>query len=160
MKTKQIRIFLIALIALFGLIIFILSAQNAESSNGLSDKVLVWLRVITWKDIAEKSYRYYTYVGVIRQLAHFSLYAVSAVPVFLLIYTYKEKIMTVYFLTIGFVGLYAVIDEFHQLFVSGRSFQIFDMVTDLFGALCASSVMAFVTFITNVIYNEHSNEKV
>lgn len=160
MKTKHIRVFLILSIVIVGVISFALSAQNAEASTDLSDRFMVWLGLITWKDVVNESYRYRIFMGVIRQGAHFTIYAVGTLPVFLLIYTYKERIRTVLLLTLFSVGLYAVLDEIHQLFVSGRSFQLLDMATDILGAICTSLALAIVTYITNVIYHEHSNEKI
>lgn len=46
--------------------------------------------------------------------------------------------------TLAFILLYALSDEFHQSFVPGRHPDIFDIATDLVGALVALAVLAAV----------------
>ena len=123
MKLKHIRSILIGIVVVFALMSFGLSAQNSVSSTSLSDQVLLKLGLIRFKDITSHSVRYAIWVSVIRQTAHFLLYTLGSIPVYMLIYTYTEKLFRVTGLTVLIVAMYALTDEIHQLFVAGRSFQ-------------------------------------
>jgi len=46
----------------------------------------------------------------------------------------KANFKLIFFLSILIASMYGVLDEFHQRFVSGRSPEIFDIVSDIIGS--------------------------
>lgn len=72
---------------------------------------------------------------MIRKAAHMSEYAFLALTVFYGLYQNKfnQKLLLPISLLISF--LYACSDEFHQLFIAGRSGQFIDVLIDTSGAL-------------------------
>ena len=137
MKVKVIRFILaLLLIATFGMI-FNFSNQDSEKSGSASQKVT---EAIT-KDIKaikelnknEKARVIDKIEDVIRKIAHFSLYALVGFLLMSLLITYNinEKNKIISTVTIG--AIYAISDEFHQSFVSGRSGQVSDVFLDTLG---------------------------
>ena len=80
---------------------------------------------------------------VIRKLAHFSEYLILAILVLLMIR--ETNIKYCYSFTILFCIIMSLFDETHQLFVDGRSGNLFDVIIDTSG--CLSYI------IINKIYN-------
>lgn len=71
---------------------------------------MVWLGLVTWNDVIKESLRYHIIMSIVRQGAHFTFYAISALLVFLLIYTYKEKDRSALLLILVCFGAYAILD--------------------------------------------------
>lgn len=82
--------------------------------------------------------------GPVRKAAHMTEYAILAVSVFfaLTFWTNTEKML--YFFTVVISCVYAASDEFHQLFVPGRSGMPSDVLVDSLGVLAAVIVIAAV----------------
>lgn len=74
---------------------------------------------------------------LIRKVAHFSEYFILAVLViiFLNYVIENKKYIIVFLISLVICALYAASDEFHQVFISGRSAQIIDVCIDTFGSL-------------------------
>jgi len=151
MKLKRIRLLLIIAILTFTIISFGLSAQNGSSSTSLTERIMMWLNLVSWPNIRNRTTEYYVWLNVLRQGAHFSLYIVGTVPVFLLVYTYQRNLLKVSAITVLVIGLYALSDEIHQLFVVGRSFQVIDLLTDLSGIILSCAILMAMTWITHGI---------
>lgn len=158
MTLKYIRYLLLGGVILFGLITFLLSAQNAVSSTNLSDQLLVRLGLVDWKDIERYTVRYGIWMAIIRQLAHLMLYVVGTLPVYLFIYTFSEKLTKTAMLTIIAVSTYAFTDELHQLFVAGRSFQLIDLVTDITGVILTTVAVTAIIWISNTIHTARASK--
>lgn len=151
-KQSQIKkISLWCLILLWMGIIFFFSAQNSNDSSHLSSSflenvILVFLPEQTAADtdlLQQLSF-------LIRKCAHMTEYAILAILLLMQIRLYgwltaqasRRKLSAWTFtfllqalLTTGIVILYAASDEFHQLFVSGRSGQATDVLIDTCGGL-------------------------
>lgn len=137
MKVKVIRFILVLLLILTFGMIFNFSNQDSEKSGSTSQKVT---EAIT-KDIKaiqelnknEKARVIDKIEDVIRKIAHFSLYALVGFLLMALFSTYnineKNKIIS----TIIIGAIYAISDEFHQSFISGRSGQVSDVFLDTLG---------------------------
>lgn len=81
---------------------------------------------------------------VIGNISHFSEYLILAVLVFRakggkLAYQ-NSKTAPFLAIVIGITFFYGLTDEFHQLFVPGRTFQISDLALDLSGALMGAGI--------------------
>ena len=82
----------------------------------------------------------------IRKLAHMSEYAaLGFFSAFAFAYTFKNAKR--FYFGILFTLLYAISDEIHQLFVSGRSGQVRDVFIDMAGALLGVLLLGLCYFI-------------
>ena len=142
MKTKKIITFI--LIVLWMILVFYLSNQVANESSqlsgGLTRKILEVLHMLDGKTIEEQA----IIETIIRKLAHFSLYAIGGIIIFLHVNLYeiteKRKVITSW--TIG--TAYAITDEIHQLFVPGRSGEIRDVFIDSLGIIIGIIIIRLI----------------
>lgn len=126
--------------------IFILSGQSAEQSSKLSRGVLSQVPESVQETIDEKAAessggeKKAASHSLIRKTAHFFIYTVLGMIAFILCGEYKVKhgFITVLCLCC----LYAVSDEFHQLFVKGRSCELRDVCIDTTGAFVGEMLAA------------------
>lgn len=135
----------ICFLVLWMALIFSFSNQkDVESSNvsdGFIDRTVVKIYKIFNENITKEKeneiIEKYTYP--IRKLAHYTLYFILGILSFLVVKDYSiNKKLIIYSLLICF--LYACSDEFHQLFVIGRSASIKDVIIDTFGSSCSISI--------------------
>ena len=135
----------ICFLVLWMALIFSFSNQKDVDSSKISDSFIDRTVVKIYKifnenitkekenEIIEK----YTYP--IRKLAHYTLYFILGILSFLVVKDYSiNKKLIIYSLLICF--LYACSDEFHQLFIIGRSASIKDVIIDTFGSFCSISI--------------------
>ncbi len=123
---------------LWMVLIFCLSAQAAEQSKmlsgGLTSYVIEIARTVApWINFDAEQLQH-----LIRKTAHFSAYLVLSI---LIINAQKKsglRGVKVIYLALSICVLYAVSDEAHQLYVSGRSAQITDVLIDSAGATLGS----------------------
>ncbi len=71
----------------------------------------------------------------VRKTAHFGIYFILALSVFELARSYNIRIRYAVIIAAVYCLIYAISDEFHQLFVDGRGGQIRDVAIDFSGAL-------------------------
>lgn len=85
---------------------------------------------------------------IVRKSAHFCEYALLAAAVAFHLRFRKQKGKLLFFLPVLVVFLYAATDEFHQLFIPGRSGQLGDVLLDTsggaFGSLIFSLIVVFI----------------
>ncbi len=115
-------------------LIFYFSAQNGTISSNTSGRLLTLIANFLKVSDVEKFVS--TFSFLIRKTAHFSEYFL----LFVISYNcFKEyfKYKNIPFIVLIFCVLCASFDEFHQLFVEGRSGQIKDVLIDSSGAFCA-----------------------
>ena len=135
----------ICFLVLWMALIFSFSNQKDVESSNVSDSFIDRTVVKIYKifnenitkekenEIIEK----YTYP--IRKFAHYTLYFILGILSFLVVKDYSiNKKLIIYSLLICF--LYACSDEFHQLFIIGRSARVLDVMIDTFGSLCGISI--------------------
>lgn len=121
----------IAIIYMIG--IFYLSHQPASASNELSTGITVIVVETVEKVTAHSSYSLDSLNHVLRKSTHFVAYFGLALILWLALDRSKKR----YLYAWGFATLYAVTDEFHQLFVDGRGGQAKDVAIDSLGAATA-----------------------
>lgn len=129
------------LLVLLYLIIFGFSAQNAEESGSLSQKIsekcvelLNSLSGRHWtQDFCSSLAEYFEHP--VRKLAHFSEYACMGILVYVLWIQWMKRGARLYLLTAGWVFVSAALDEFHQLFVPGRYGSVADVLLDTCGGV-------------------------
>lgn len=135
----------ICFLVLWMALIFSFSNQkdvdSSKVSDGFIDRTVVKIYKIFNENITKEKeneiIEKYTYP--IRKLAHYTLYFILGILSFLVVKDYSiNKKLIIYSLLICF--LYACSDEFHQLFVIGRSARVLDVLIDTFGSFCSISI--------------------
>lgn len=155
---KVFRTVTVVLIVLWMALIFSLSSQNAEISSETSGSVIVAVADIVYPDFSEMpSEKQMEIVAslqfIVRKIAHFSLYAVLGILSFLSVISYRQlKFSYRFLISAGICLLYAVSDELHQLFVSGRSSEIRDVCIDFCGSLIAITVLSLLARCVKKVY--------
>lgn len=159
-KRTWIRILWILLLLVWMGVIFFFSAQTAEESSEMSDgltmQVIRWL----WRDFdswtaarQEALLSQITYL--VRKGAHFTEYAVLGFLAGGVLYSGETKRNWYAPAAWGFASLYAMTDEFHQMFSDGRSPQLFDVMVDSAGAFTGVAVL----LLLRMIYRKAGNKK-
>lgn len=133
MKINIIRTIIMILLLGTFYIIFEFSSQNGEESGNLSGRIAKF--VIEQLPIEKTEKVLKRAEGVIRKIAHFSIYTLVGFLLMSFVSTYhlKENKRIGISLLIGI--LYATTDEIHQKFVPDRSCQITDVMIDSMGVL-------------------------
>nr|WP_072831322.1 VanZ family protein [Clostridium collagenovorans] len=130
-KVFNSRVFRWILVVLWMSIIFKFSNDNASASNEKSSTVIMilnFLGIDLNSTLGEFSQLF------IRKAAHITEYFILCFFIYeALKIDFSDKLL--YILSILFTFFYAATDEFHQLFVVGRSGQIKDIFIDTTGAI-------------------------
>lgn len=147
MKSK--KVVLPILVFLCMLTIFCFSNQTAKKSQSLSDEVAVkTLEIkseVTKKEISqnEKENFIKNTRTFIRKTAHFTIYLLLGILIYLTLKNYNKKHAILF--SILFCFLYACTDEIHQLFVEMRTAQILDVFIDTSGASIGIGLIYLLT---------------
>jgi len=116
----------VILVIIWMLVIFIMSSFNSNDSSSQSNFIVNIISIIfNINNIDVLSL-------IIRKMAHFTEYLILGLLVCNLIKQYNKKMFIAFIICI----LYAISDEIHQLFVDGRSCQLFDIMIDSVGSTC------------------------
>lgn len=105
-------------------VIFYFSSQVAVESTRQSGAVLHVLR----------SHDIHVSMHFTRKTAHFLNYLVLGILFCNVLRDYKKTLRDIALWSIAGSALYALTDEFHQLFITGRSSQLLDVGIDTLGA--------------------------
>ena len=142
MENKRKRIIAWSLMILWMAFIFFMSSQPAEVSSKQSNFVVVLLDMFGM-NLNSRFGELSTYI--IRKGAHFTEYMILYFLAFNLLRLYiTRKKAYIYSLIIVFG--YACSDEFHQLFVPGRTGRLLDIGIDSCGALLGSLILLFFVY--------------
>ena len=136
---------------LWMIVIFSFSSADANKSTGTSDKVITTMIEIkdkitnnetpnNEKEIIVKNSSFY-----VRKIAHITEYLILG---FLMFNLLKQYSVTNIYYAIGLSILYSCTDEFHQLFINGRSGSIRDILIDSIGILIGTYLYKLL-FIKN-----------
>lgn len=126
MKNKKIIISWLLLI-LWMAFIFYMSSCNGNVSSDQSGTIAYVLHNILGINYSDKL------IFIIRKCAHVSEFFILGILVINLVSKYNVK--HIYLISFIICVLYSSSDEFHQLFVSGRSGQVTDVLIDLIGVV-------------------------
>lgn len=124
------------LVLLWMMLIFMFSNQKADDSSKLSDGLIVKVANVFVKEdlsVEKKEIILEKYTTIVRKAAHFTIYLILGVLVINLLMEYNIKHIILIPLIICL--LYSISDEFHQLFIVGRSGEVRDVLIDTIGAL-------------------------
>ena len=126
-KGKASRNLLISygLLIAWALVIFYLSSEGSDASSGRSDVIVQTVQ--SW-GVATTDTDFMTFL--VRKSAHIIAYFIFGGLAYNVIRHYKLPVRRALLASGAIVLAYAMSDEFHQLFVPGRSGEVRDVVID------------------------------
>ena len=155
MKRKVIYI---TLTIIWMIIIFIMSSMDTYESNGKSKQTI--------KKTVQKTSEISEDIGVVnskptekqinetvdklnfplRKCAHATEYAILALLIIFVLNSFwgKSYSLKKVCIAIGFCFLYSLTDEYHQLFVSGRTSQFTDCLIDTLGSIITCCIYTII----------------
>lgn len=148
------------LVLLAMLLIFLFSAQPGDSSDETSLSVGGLIGKIFISDFSawmpEQQLEFAEQINhPVRKLAHATEYAALGVLMTVMFGAYGMQGRRRFGISWACTVLYAGTDEFHQLFVPGRSGQLGDVVIDAFGALAG----VLLCLLAGVIWLRFKNRR-
>ena len=117
-------------------VIFLMSSEVADTSSARSDEIVQTIRSIG----VSAPEGLLTFL--VRKAAHISAYFVLGILICNLLREHHISTKRTILLSILFAMLYACTDELHQVFVSGRSGEVRDVLIDTAGAAVGVAVYA------------------
>lgn len=148
------RIIFAILIIINCSVIFCFSAQNSEKSSKQSS-VVVERVMTTISNVNKKAKKDPTLKDkvtfYVRKTAHFSIYTLLGIWLMNEANTFDITKIKKFIICILFGCVYAISDEFHQSFISGRSQEIRDILIDTSGVLFGCILAVLVGMIINKI---------
>jgi len=127
------------------ILIFYFSSQVATDSNEISTGVTVFIRKIIIGVFTDLNISVQTLNHFIRKSAHFGIYFGLGFLLKSALYVSKYKGFKGSNYALITSGLYAISDEFHQVFVPNRGPGIIDVIIDTGGAL--TGILVFITLL-------------
>lgn len=158
MKTNILRIIFLILIIINSLIIFGFSSQNGEESSNLSKMIIT--KIANILNVKEENKTIFLDLGekVIRKLAHFSIYTLLGIWSISFLYTFNIKLKYQVIITSVWGFLYALTDEFHQMFSNGRHASINDVIIDTIGVIFGLLLVLLIFKVKEIIINKKLNK--
>lgn len=166
-KTNHLKLLLLLPVILIMVLIFIFSSENSEDSSKTSGVITDFIISIINKDYdnmeENEKLEYRDKVSfVVRKLAHFSIFA--SLSFFMLLalinlmpsYSYLRLSL----MSFSISSLYAMNDEIHQLFSSGRACEIRDLLIDMAGVVFGILVLLLIVSIINSIKKKRNKKEV
>lgn len=158
MKTNILRIIFLILIIINSLIIFGFSSQNGEESSNLSKMIIT--KIANILNVKEENKTIFLDLGekFIRKLAHFSIYTLLGIWSISFLYTFNIKLKYQVIITSVWGFLYALTDEFHQMFSNGRHASIDDVIIDTLGVIFGLLLVLLILKVKEIIINKKLNK--
>jgi VanZ family protein len=146
MSKKLLRIIFLILTILIMAVIFLFSHQTGEqsagTSTGLTEKLLSFFyRGFNGLDAEVRERLMYDFSYLLRIGAHFGIFMLLGVCFTAFLLTFNLKNLRVFSFNAAFCLFYALTDELHQHFVSGRAFELSDIAVDFCGSLFAAAAI-------------------
>ena len=156
------RIIFAILIVINCTVIFGFSAQNSEKSSKQSSVVVE--RVVTTITNANKKAKKDPTLRdrvtfYVRKTAHFSIYTLLGIWLMNEANTFDIRKLKKIVICLLFGFMYAISDELHQSFVSGRSREIRDVIIDTSGVLFGCILVILVGLIVKKVKNKLNKNK-
>ena len=157
LKIKRILFGILTIITC--IIIFIFSSQNGEksglTSRGFVRKIVEITGITNDLNEEEKEEVIENCQFVVRKLAHFSIYAILGINILGFVNTYKNfKFKSQIEITLFSGFLYAVSDEFHQMFSGGRTASPNDVCIDTLGVLFGIGIFLLIKKLIKMTYTK------
>lgn len=130
------------------IIIFIFSSKTAVESNGSSTFIASFVlqakeQLFGVGEPGEREILLELINFIVRKAAHMTEYALLAILLSIHFYTINVSKLKYFLYNIGICVLYAMSDEFHQLFVEGRSGQLSDVFIDTIGIIIGTLIFYY-----------------
>lgn len=143
MRRNIKTVIFIILTLLLACFIFYMSSQNSQESTNVSFGIIESLSSAVnyifgfspdfhWMKFAEK---------ILRKSAHFILYTLFGGFLMYTLCRFKKLSLNVWVTAILITVFYAATDEFHQIFVAGRSGELRDILIDTSGGILGSGII-------------------
>lgn len=139
-KYNKKRILFAILVIVWMITIFCFSNEDGDTSQGTSD--VITNAIININDGLEKNREIISFC--VRKLAHFSIYFVGGILLFEFYSTFDVTMKRIFCMSALSGICYACFDEFHQLFISGRTGQFRDVCIDSTGVIIALIIMIVI----------------
>ena len=142
MKIK--KIITIVLIIAWMTLVFYLSNQISDESSKLSGEItqaiLNFFNILEGKTLEQQS----AIETIIRKLAHYSIYTIGGILIISHVNLYKISANKKVIVSQIIGTAYAMTDEIHQLFISGRSGEIRDVCIDSLGVITGIVIILII----------------
>ena len=151
-KDKHIPILAWAAVLLWMAVIFYLSSQPAETSNGLSrgvtEMIIKSIDMIYPLDVETSTASDWIdrMNNIVREYAHAAVFLILALFVLGALRRSGMRGFRAFFAAFAFCVAYALTDEVHQIFVPGRAWELGDLARDLCGALLGLVLYSIASF--------------
>lgn len=123
------------------------AAQSSNTSKKVTEVVVEVVKKTRSVPKAEEATLFEVCHKIVRKTAHFSEFMLLAIFVAALCRSYRFNMHVTLIISLLYPLLFAAADEFHQLFVDGRSGQITDVLIDFSGALTGTLAFVLCRFI-------------
>lgn len=154
-KKSQIKILKIILIMIWMITIFIFSGQQGtQSSNASKNFTIIFIQIVTGKNLSLNNPFVETMQLFVRKFAHFTIYAIGGFLIMNYSYTIEKTMKKKILYSTIFGGIYAITDEVHQFFIPGRSAQIWDVFLDTSGVIAGVFVYIILRKVIERIRNK------
>ncbi len=131
--------------------IFLLSSQPADVSGPMSRGVVYRIIEPILKTASYSTDEIFEISqilnGIARKMAHFGIYAIFGMSMYLLFSRYNIKAKYKFFVPVIICVIYAASDEIHQYFVPGRSCELRDVLIDSAGILSGILIICLIKSI-------------
>lgn len=127
---------------------------NSHMDSTVSDKES---KIVTKVAINKKNDEINSYNKIVRKCAHVTEYMVLSLLIYnvLVVFDTKKSKMIITFLG---TSIYAMSDEFHQLYIPGRSGEVRDVLIDMIGFIVAILIIYVLKWLWRK-KNEKRNKK-
>ncbi|MGL6106421.1 VanZ family protein [Romboutsia sp.] len=135
----------VVLTILWMTMIFYMSNQPATVSTEQSNSTINMLSTLPIVgNVIDAMIEKGTATVIVRKGAHMFSYAIMSVLCFFSIYNLKINLKNICIKSILVAFIYACTDEFHQLFIPGRSGELRDVLIDTTGAVISMCITYFI----------------
>ena len=145
------------------------SYQNGYDSNAISNGVLDMVKandLVNNKVTNKIALKIKEVLGInttteilIRKMAHMLEFCLLAILVSIVLFSFglrgKGAIIYILFLTL----FYAVLDEYHQMFIKGRTSSVRDVLIDFSGSIIGVTVFYLIYYLGKKIKNDSKKHK-
>mgnify|MGYP000377403102 CR=1 FL=1 len=90
---------------------------------------------------------------ILRKAAHITIFFIITMGIFLLVRSYFEEAWKAVLTSFISGTIIAFLDEYHQLFVTGRHGSVIDVYIDMTGVILATLLLIFSFWLTRSHYN-------
>lgn len=139
-KGRNMILFMAGILFLASIIIFIwyMSSQNGDTSFNESGKVAKFIEKIITREFTVDKKDYFWKVTLnllVRKAAHFIVYIAVGAIVCLVLNVLTGRTMLSLVVSPFACLIVSCMDEYHQMFVPGRTMRLFDVAVDSVGAV-------------------------